>query len=117
MSACSQGGHWTHTGPARTAMRSHRDGRCLLSVLLVRNLLHPVDGLSVECLGNSDVSHPLARRCAVPMLDAGGKPDHVTLQYFLLRAAFDLHPSAATPLRSRDSVPAAARSARASTPS
>jgi hypothetical protein len=67
----------------------------LVSVLLIGHLLHPVDGLSVQRLGNRDVSHSLRRRRAVPMFDTGRKPDHIARQNLFPRSTFDLHPSAA----------------------
>ena len=80
--------------PLPRVKQKTRDGRCSLPVLLVQDLLHPVDARSVERLRDRDVSHPLARGCALPMLDARGKPDHVARQYLFPRAALDLHPSA-----------------------
>src|SRR5215218_9151162 len=46
----------------------------LLAVLLVADLFHPVDILAVQRFLNGNVCH---RRCSVPMLQAGRKPDHV----------------------------------------
>ena len=46
-------------------------------VLLVADLLHPVDGLAVERFLDGDVRHRRGRRRAVPVLLAGREPDHV----------------------------------------
>src|SRR5437667_11574607 len=56
-------------------------------VLLVGDLLHPVDGLAVEPLLNGDVCHGRGRGGAMPMLLARREPDHVTGANLLDRAS------------------------------
>src|SRR5581483_2156589 len=48
------------------------------SVLLVGDVLEPVDRLAIELLLHGDVRHGRAGRGAVPVLFAGGKPHDVT---------------------------------------
>jgi hypothetical protein len=64
------------------------------AVLLVADLFHPVDDLTVELFGDGDVAHRGRRRRAMPVLFAGRKPDNVTGADFLDRAALALHPAA-----------------------
>ena len=47
-----------------------------ISVLRVRDVLHPVDRLAVERLLNGDMGHRGGRRRAVPVLLAGAKRPH-----------------------------------------
>src|SRR5208282_34899 len=63
-------------------------------VLLVADLFHPVDGLSVECLSDGDVRHGSCCRCAMPMLLAGREPDHVPRPDLLNWPARSLYPAA-----------------------
>src|SRR5437667_9960995 len=46
-------------------------------VLLVGDLLHPVDNLAVELLLDGDMRHGRGGRCAMPMLLARRAPDDV----------------------------------------
>src|SRR6266487_2781058 len=64
-------------------------------ILLVANLLHPVDGLAVEPLLNGNVRHGGGCRGAVPVLLARREPDHVARPDFLDRAAPALRQAAA----------------------
>src|SRR5262249_6689959 len=64
------------------------------SVLLVADFLHPVDRLPVELFHYGAVGHRRGRRCAVPVLDAGRTPDHITRPDFLLGLAPALRPAA-----------------------
>ena len=63
-------------------------------VLLVGDFLHPVDSLPVELFHYCDVGHRRGRRCAVPVLDAGRTPDHVSGPDFLFGLAPALRPAA-----------------------
>src|SRR4051812_29125413 len=63
------------------------------AVLLIGDVLHPVDGLAVALLLNGDMTHPRAGRGPVPVLLAGWKPDHVTRPDFLDWPALALRPS------------------------
>src|SRR5437762_3047629 len=65
------------------------------TVLLVGDLLHPVDDLAVEFLLDRDMRHGGGRRSAMPMLFAGRAQDHVARSNHLDRAAPALHQSAA----------------------
>ena len=65
------------------------------AILLVADLLHPVDHLAVELFLNGDVGHGRGRRGAMPVLLAGREPDHVAGPDLLDRAALALHPAAA----------------------
>src|SRR5258706_8266442 len=64
-------------------------------VLLVADLLHPLDDLAVEPLLDRDVGHGRGRSRAVPVLLAGREPDHVTGSDLLDRASPPLRHAAA----------------------
>src|SRR6266704_2278450 len=66
-------------------------------VLLVRDLLHPVDDLAVERFLNGDMGHAGGRHRAVPMLFTRRARDHVTRSNHSDRSAPALHQS--TPRR------------------
>src|SRR5215204_3281852 len=82
-------------------------------VLVVTDLLHPLDDLAVQRLLDGDMGH--RRRClgAVPVLLAGCRPDHVAWADLLDRTAPALHPAATRRddqrLAERMGVPIAAR--------
>src|SRR5207244_5202635 len=84
-----------------------------LAVLLVGNLLHPVDHLPILLFLNSDVRHGSGLRCAMPVLLAGREPDHVIGSDLLDRSTFALSPAAARrddqSLAERMSVPCSSR--------
>src|SRR5689334_15912138 len=63
-------------------------------VLLVTDLLHPVDGRAVELFLDSDVAHSRGGRGAVPVLLVGGKPHHITGTNVLDRSTLTLNPAA-----------------------
>src|SRR5947209_16165946 len=69
----------------------------LFSVLIVGDMLHPVDDLAIFLLLNCDMCHADARRGAVPVFFAREKPDHVTRTALLDRPA--PAPSPAQPRR------------------
>ena len=50
----------------------------LLLVLLVGDVLHPIDDLAIYLLLNGNVGHPRGRSRTMPVLLAGGEPDYVT---------------------------------------
>jgi nicotinamidase-related amidase len=64
-------------------------------VLLVADVLEPVDGLAVELFLDGDVGHRRRRGAAVPMLFAGREPDHVAGTDFFDGAVPTLGPAAA----------------------
>src|SRR5215211_5706921 len=64
-------------------------------VLLLADLLQPVDGLAVELLLDCDVAYGRGRRGPVPVLLAGREPDHIAGPDLLDRPAFALRPAAA----------------------
>src|SRR5438876_4099406 len=64
-------------------------------VLLVGDLLHPVDNLAVELLLDGDMRHRRGRRCAMPMLFARRARDHVARPYHSDRTAPALYQPAA----------------------
>src|SRR5206468_15769 len=68
---------------------------CLRSglVLFVADLFHPLDDFTVELLLNGDVRHGGRGRGAMPMLLAGGKPDHVARPTLLDRFTPPLRPA------------------------
>jgi DNA topoisomerase I-like protein len=68
---------------------------CLAPVLLVADLLHPIDGLAVEGFRDRDVRHRASRCGAVPVLLAGCKPDDVARPDLLDRPSLALHPAEA----------------------
>jgi hypothetical protein len=63
----------------------------LAPVLLVRDVLHPLNGLAVEHLGDGDMRHADGRRCAVPVLHPRRNPDDVAGADLLARAVPVLH--------------------------
>src|SRR4051794_12415317 len=65
-----------------------------LAVLLVGDVVHPIDHLAVECFLDGDVRHGSGRPGPVPVLLARREPDHV--------AGPDLLDRTAQPLRSSD---------------
>ena len=68
-----------HTaGPSSLGLRTIcSPRRDLFAVLLVADVLHPVDDLAVLRFLNGDMRHRIDRRGAVPMFFAGRKPDDV----------------------------------------
>src|SRR5579883_2033522 len=64
-------------------------------VLLVADLLHPVDDLAVEGLLNGDMRHRRRWAGTVPMFDAGGTPDDIAGTDLRDRAAPTLRPAQA----------------------
>src|SRR6266487_3720900 len=77
-------------------------GRCclirscfLLSILLIGNVLHPLDDFTIQRFLNGDVSHCSCRRRAVPMLLVRRKPDYIAWANFLDRSALTLRPAEA----------------------
>src|SRR3954466_16054495 len=67
----------------------------LLPILLIANLLHPVNDLAVELFLNGYVRHGRGWRRTMPVLLAWREPDHITWPDFFNRIAFALHPAAA----------------------
>ena len=65
---CVSASRFPHLSSATVSGRSR-------PVLRVADLFHPVDGLAVEPLLDGDVRHRGRRRCPVPVLLAGRKPD------------------------------------------
>src|SRR5262245_4785499 len=66
-----------------------------LAVLLIADLFQPVHGPALDRFLDGDMRHRRRRRCAVPVLLAGRKPDHVARPDLLDRAALALRPAAA----------------------
>src|SRR2546423_11675329 len=64
-------------------------------VLLIADMLHPVNDLSVELLLDRKVSHAGNRRGSVPVLFTGRKPDHIAGANLLDWTACALHPATA----------------------
>jgi len=71
-------------------------GAISLPVLLVADLFHPVDNLTVELFLNGDVHHGRGRCGSMPVLLAGLEPDHITGPDLLDRSALALDPAAAS---------------------
>src|SRR5437868_6959029 len=82
-------------------------------VLLVRDLLHPLDDLAVQVLLDSEVGHGGRGGGAMPVPFARWNPDHVAGPDLLDRADLDLHPADAgghnERLSARMRVPCCAR--------
>src|SRR5579872_4598424 len=73
---------------------------CLLgcgsrSVLLIGDVLHPIDNLAVAPFLDSNMSHRRSRRGAVPVLFAGRDPHHIARADFVDGTAPALNASAA----------------------
>jgi hypothetical protein len=81
-------------------------------VLLVTDLLHPVDNLPVFLFLNGDVRHGCGRRSTMPMLFAGREPDHITGPDLFDRPA----PPLRAPAASRDNESLAKAHAHAAQP-
>ena len=64
-------------------------------VLLLADLLQPIDNLTVLLFLNCDVRHGRSGRCAVPVLLTRREPDHIAGADFLDRPTFTLRPTAA----------------------
>src|SRR4051812_15478309 len=77
-------------GPRPSALLSRwrRDA----GVLLVGDLLHPLDNLAIEVFLDGEVGHRGRRRRAMPVSLARRDPDHVSWPDFLDRSALDLYP-------------------------
>src|SRR6266704_2040666 len=65
------------------------------AILLVADLLHPVDHLAVFLFLNGDVGHGCGSRGPMPVLLAGREPNDVAGSDLLDGSAFSLHPAAA----------------------
>jgi hypothetical protein len=65
-----------------------------LAILVVGDLFHPVDDFTVERFLNGDMRHSCCWSCAMPMLLARRKPEHIAGMNFFNRTAIALHPSA-----------------------
>src|SRR5579864_4864800 len=88
-SKASPKGRQGGSSPANGPMTS------LPAILLVGDLLQPLDDLAVELFLDGDVGHRRGRRRPVPVLLAGREPDHVAGPDLLDRSAFALGPAAA----------------------
>jgi len=79
----------------RSSLTRRVDGKRaeLRPILIVGNLLHPVDALSVESLGDGDVDHRRGGCRAMPMFLAGRYPNDIAGSDILLWASFRLHPA------------------------
>src|SRR5215210_3075590 len=88
---------------ATVAASAPRAGGSASLVLLISDLLQPVDGLTVELFLNGDVRHGRGRRRAVPVLLVRWEPDDVARPDFLDRAALAL--SKAEPGRHDERLP------------
>jgi hypothetical protein len=64
------------------------------AVLVVADLFHPVDDLTVELFLNGDMRHGRGRRSTMPMLLARQEPDHIAGMDLFNRTALALHPTA-----------------------
>src|SRR5580693_6127713 len=66
-----------------------------LTVLLVADLLHPIDDLPIELFLNGDMRHGRCRRSAMPVLFRRREPHHIARPNFLDWTALTLRPAAA----------------------
>ena len=64
-----------------------------LAILFVTDLIHPIDGFSLELFLNGNMRHRCGGRCAVPVLHTRREPDHIAGMNFLDRTALALRPS------------------------
>lgn len=69
------------------------DSHHLLSVLLVRHMLHPVHHLAIFSFLNSNVCHRCCGSRAVPVFLARSEPDHISGMDLLDRSTVSLRPS------------------------
>src|SRR4051794_11029802 len=85
----------TSTGGPSQPSRPNQPEFVSLAILLVADLLHPLDVLAVDAFLDGDVAHAVRRGRAVPVLHARRRPDHVArLDLPLLTVPF-LHPASA----------------------
>src|SRR3954454_10797582 len=63
------------------------------AILVIRNMLHPINGLAVELFLDGDVAHGRRRRSAVPVLLTWREPDDIAGPDLLDGTAFTLHPA------------------------
>src|SRR2546430_1080384 len=63
------------------------------AILLVRNLLHPIDVPAIDSFLNGDVTHGIGRGCTMPVLHARRNPHHVARLDLALLAAPVLNPA------------------------
>src|ERR1700754_2683801 len=79
----------------RVCMFTFLSSQNSLPVLLVRDLLHPVDILAVQGFRDRYVRHRRRGRRAVPVLFARRKPNNIARADFFDGSAFGLHPAEA----------------------
>ncbi len=65
----------------------------LFSVLLIANLLHPLNDFSVQSLLNGDMRHRRSWTCPMPVLFVRRKPNHIAWPNLFDRSTFALRPT------------------------
>src|SRR5260370_4474022 len=76
-------------------MRRHFTSVRSPAVLLVADLLHPIDDLPIELCLHGDMRHGSCRRRAMPVLFPTREPHHIARPNFLDWTALALRPAAA----------------------
>src|SRR4051812_39203132 len=67
--------------------------RLARAVLLVADLLHPIDVLPVQAFVDGHVGHRGRCRCPMPVFKVRWKPDDIARPHLFDRPAFALHPT------------------------
>jgi hypothetical protein len=68
-------------------------GHELLAVLLIRDMLHPLDDLAIRALLNGDMRHRGRGCSSMPVLLTRREPDHITRVNLFDGPAFTLDPT------------------------
>jgi hypothetical protein len=85
----------TQHQPFFTEDSRHLSAGISASVLLIGDMLHPIDHFAIELFLDGDMCHRRRWRRTVPVLFARCEPHHITGADFLDRSAVALRPATA----------------------
>src|SRR5665213_2973774 len=80
------------TLPPRQGSRNHRSLQGSPAVLLVADMLHPINDFAIHPLLNGDMRHGRRWHRPMPMLFTRREPHHITRVHLLDRTTLPLHP-------------------------